>query len=59
MNVAYHTLGTDVKMHDSHSAMEFTNMQECSFDLVKLYLWMPFNKCLCFLDIRAAPPQHA
>lgn len=24
-----------------------------------VYLWMPFNKCLCFLDMIAAPPQHA
>lgn len=24
-----------------------------------VHLWMPFNKCLCFLDIRAAPPQQA
>lgn len=24
-----------------------------------IYLWMPFNRCLCFLDTRAPPPQAA
>lgn len=33
-------------------------MNTLSF-MYHVYLWMPFNKCLCFLDIRAAPPQHA
>jgi len=23
------------------------------------YLWMPFNRCLCFIDTRVAPPQQA